>query len=611
MKNLTKIIAFITAMMLVITMCGCSKVKRTKAARGNITGKVYDSNGKVLSGAKVEIYGGSPSTTTDALGKYVLSNLSPGQYKVVATNASNTVIIIVDVVQGETTENCDLTFKVADGLPPLVTDVKIASLTENIAAITWTTNEAASSNIDYATGSIGLSYTMIASDPSMVTDHSLELTNLLPGHTYHFRIRCRDFYGNEGISSDYQFTTPTGNAPATPTGFYVGIATESEKLDLMWISNTEDDLAGYNLYRAETINGNFVKVNNTPIATAEAAVTYQDEGLKIATKYYYYLKAIDVAGNESQPTETYSVVTPGILDENRTWALADSPFIIGGDIRVKGGSVLTIEPGVEVRFSTNSLISDSVGATMTELIVQGGLLASGTEGRPIVFTSAESFPRKANWGGLIFYGTTQAENIMRNCTIMFADTGIRSDGSTPSIENCEFGYCGLALDLGLSTSLNIKGNTIRDCDVGMVSLGSNIRNNLFISCGTAVSLMGDDYFVNNTIDSIIGIEVPAASRPTIKNNIITYTNSLSEGLYGINQKDATASPSVEYNDFYNYSHPYNGMEASGTGNIASDPLFIGGTVFDYHLQTVAAGYASDSPCLTSGESGSQMGVYGP
>ena len=53
------------------------------------------------------------------------------------------------------------------------------------------------------------------------------------------------------------------------------------------------------------------------------------------------------------------------------------------------------------------------------------------------------------------------------------------------------------------------------------------------------------------------------------------------------------------------------MEASGTGNIASDPLFIGGTVFDYHLQTVAAGYASDSPCLTSGESGSQMGVYGP
>ena len=611
MKNLTKIIAIITAMMLVITMCGCSKVKNSKAARGSITGKVYDSNGKVLSGAKVEIYGGNPSTTTDYMGKYLLSGLEPGQYKVVATNAGKTVIIIVDVVQGQTTENCDLTFKVLDGLPPLITEVKIASLSENIATITWKTNEAADSFIDYATGSIGLSYTMSASDTGMVTDHILELTNLTPGLTYHFRIKCRDFEGNVGISSDYQFTTPTGSAPATPTGFYVGIATESEKLDLMWISNTEEDLAGYNLYRAEGANGTFIKVNGSPIPNMEAAVTYKDEGLKIATKYYYYLKAVDVAGNESQPTDTHSAVTPGILDENRTWTLADSPYIICGDIRVKGGSLLTIDPGVEVRFSTDSIISDSLGATMTELIIQGGLIASGTSSKPIRFTSAESFPRKSVWGGLIFYGTTQADNIMRNCTIMFADTGIKSDGSTPSIENCEFGYCGLALDLGLSTSLNIKGNTIRDCDVGMVSLNSNIRNNLFISCGTAVSLMGSDYFENNTIDCITGVEIPAASKPTIKNNIITYTNTLSQGLYGINQKDENASPTVEYNDIYNLSYPYNGMTVSGPGNIASDPLFIGGTIFDYHLQTTEAGYASDSPCLTSGESGCQMGVYGP
>ena len=72
MKNLTKIIALIVAVVFVITMSGCSKVKKSKAARGNITGKVYDTNGKVLSGAKVEIYGGSPSTVTDHIGQYVL-----------------------------------------------------------------------------------------------------------------------------------------------------------------------------------------------------------------------------------------------------------------------------------------------------------------------------------------------------------------------------------------------------------------------------------------------------------------------------------------------------------------------------------------------------------
>lgn len=596
--------------MLVITMCGCSNSKKTKAARGSITGKVYDSNGKILPGAMVSIYGTTNNTTTNDLGQYVLSDIEAGQYKVVATYASNSVIIIADVEQGKTTENADLTFKVKDGLPPVITGVAVENTTENIATITWTTNESSDSIVDYATGSIGLAYTMQVADYGMVTMHSMVLNNLLPGTTYHFRVRCHDFEQNEGISSDYQFTTPTGDAPAMPKGFYVGVSTESEKLDLMWLSNTETDLAGYNLYRATSANGEFAKVNASPIPNASAAVTYQDEGLKIATKYYYYLKAIDVAGNESPKTDTLSVLTPGILDENRTWTYAESPYIVNGDIRIKGGSVLTIEPGVEVRFASKDYTPDSIGATMTELIVQGGLLASGTENKPITFTSAENFPRKECWGGVIFYGTNQAENILRHVTVLFAETGIKSEGATPSIENCEFGYCGTAMDMGLSTSLNIKGNTIRDCTIGLFSNGSNVRNNLFISCGLAISAMGDDYIENNTIDSISCIDI-INGRPTIKNNIFTYGNPLSEGLYGINLKEATASPTVEYNNFYNLSHPYNGMTSTGTANISSDPLFIGGIPFDYHLQTKEAGYASDSPSLKAGSDNCQQGCYGP
>ncbi len=609
MKNFSRLIAVVIAVMLVVTMCGCTKIKNTKATKGSISGKVYDSNGKVLHGARVELYGGTVSTTTDDMGKYVLSNIEEGQYKVVATHASQTVVIIVDVKQGETTENADLTFKVTDGLPPLITNVSIINTDENIATITWTTNEPSDSFIDYATGAIGLGYTMTASDTAMVTEHSLALTKLLPGLTYHFRVKSTDFERNQGISSDYQFTTPTGDAPATPEGFFVGVSTQSEKLELMWLSNSEDDLAGYNLYRSTSANGNFARVNASPIPNASAAVNYVDEGLKIATKYYYYLKAVDVAGNESQPTDISSVVTPGILDENRTWTYSESPYIITGDIRIKGGSVLTIEPGVEVKFTTKDMTPDSLGATMTELIVQGGLIASGTEGRHITFTSAEAFPRKNVWGGVLFYGTNQAENIMRNVTVMFADTGVKSDGATPSIENCEFGYCGVGLDLGLSTSLNIKGNTIRDCEVGMVSFGSNIRNNLFVSCGVAASLMGNDYFENNTVDSIIGIEIPAGT-PVIRNNIITY-NSTTKGIYGINQTETIASPTVEYNDIFNMSIAYNNMTGTGTANIDSDPLFIGGIPYDYRLQTVEAGYASDSPCLKAGEGNTQIGRYGP
>ena len=53
------------------------------------------------------------------------------------------------------------------------------------------------------------------------------------------------------------------------------------------------------------------------------------------------------------------------------------------------------------------------------------------------------------------------------------------------------------------------------------------------------------------------------------------------------------------------------MTGTGTANIDSDPLFIGGIPYDYRLQTVEAGYASDSPCLKAGEGNTQIGRYGP
>ena len=610
MKNFTKIIVMLTAMIFVVNLYGCGSVKNTKAARGNITGKVFDSNGKILPGARVEIYGGSSSTVTDAMGTYVISGLESGQYKVVATNASNSVIIVVNVVQGETTENCNLTFKVSDNLPPLITLVTISEISENVATITWTTNEPSDSTIDYATGPVGLPYNMSASDYGMVTAHSVALTGLVPGQTYHFRAKSKDFDKNEGVSSDYQFTTPTGDAPATPTGFGVSVSSQTEKLYLTWLSNSETDLAGYNLYRKDTFNGSFTKVNTSPIPNKEGAVDYTDEGLKIGKKYYYYLKAVDTAGNESQQTETLSAVTPGILDENRTWTLDDSPYILRGDLRVRGGSVLTIEPGVQVKFAQSDITPDSLGATMSELIIQGGLLAQGTTAKPITFTSAENFPRKSSWGGIIFSGTTQAENIMRYSVIMFADYGIKSEGSTPSIENCEFGYCGVGIDAGLSTSLNIKGNTLRDCEIGLTSFGSNIRNNFFISNGVGAVLMGTDYFEYNTVDSIIGVDILAGT-PNIKNNIFVY-NSNTKGIYGINQTTEIATPTISYNDFYNIALCYNGVKVStGTTNLNENPLFIGGIPFDYHLQTQSDGYASDSPCLKAGEGNTQMGAYGP
>jgi hypothetical protein len=603
-------IVILLAIMVLFGATGC--LKSSSPVKGNVTGKVFDTNGKALFEVRVELYGGNQAVLTDELGRYSMSSIEPGEKKLVATYEGQSVVKIVTIPRGDTLENADITFSVVDGLPPVITDVSTQNLTENSVDIVWKTNEPADSYVDYASGPVGLSYTSIASDSSMVTEHKITLSGLLPGRTYHYRVRSFDFERNEGVSSDYQFATPSGDAPIVPLNFAIKAPDVMEKITLNWSANSETDLAGYNLYRAESAAGPFSRVNANPISEgsdASGTFTFVDEGLKIAVKYYYQLKAVDSAGNESASTSTLSVVTPGTLAENRTWSLAESPFTVQGDIRIRGGAVLTIEPGVEVKFTRSDSLPDPQGASMTDLIVQGGLMATGESGKHIVFTSAESFPRKSNWGGIAFIGTNQAENLMRYCTVMFADQGVKSEGSTPSVENSEFGLCGVGLNIGLSTALNVRYNTIRDCDIGIISSNSNIRNNLLIDNQTGISILGNDFFEHNTVDCLIGVQVDFGN-PVIRNNIISYTGS-TKAIYGINQTQTLATPTMSFNDIYNYTYAFNGTSATGTSNLEVDPLFIGGNPFDYNLQTVAAGYASDSPCLTSGENGVQMGRYGP
>ncbi|HQG30160.1 MAG TPA: carboxypeptidase regulatory-like domain-containing protein, partial [Candidatus Ozemobacteraceae bacterium] len=226
--NGKRIFILVLMLLAVGSITGC--LQSSSPMMGNVTGKVFDSNGHVLKGATVEIYGGNHKVSTDELGRYTITGVEPGEKRIVATYQGRSVVINVNIIRGETLENADLTFAVIDGIPPVITDVAVGSLTENVAVITWVTNESSDSLVDYATGPIGVgTYTFQASDSAMVLDHSIQLSGLLPGVTYHFRVRSRDFALNEGISSEYQFMTPSGDAPATPVGFTVSPSVEMER----------------------------------------------------------------------------------------------------------------------------------------------------------------------------------------------------------------------------------------------------------------------------------------------------------------------------------------------------------------------------------------------
>jgi RHS repeat-associated protein len=68
----------------------------------------------------------------------------------------------------------------------------------------------------------------------------------------------------------------------------------------------------------------------------------------------------------------------GDITTNTTWTLANSPYVVTGTINVQSPAVLTIEPGVVVKFDTGANLLALAGATLT---------ANGTSTAPIVFTS--------------------------------------------------------------------------------------------------------------------------------------------------------------------------------------------------------------------------------
>lgn len=97
------------------------------------------------------------------------------------------------------------TTSAGDTTPPVISGTSAGTVTFSGATITWTTNEAADTQIEYGlTTSYG---TLSVPNPALVTSHSQPLGNLAASTTYHYRVKSRDAAGNQATSADATFTT--------------------------------------------------------------------------------------------------------------------------------------------------------------------------------------------------------------------------------------------------------------------------------------------------------------------------------------------------------------------------------------------------------------------
>ena len=122
-------------------------------------------------------------------------------------------------------------------------------------------------------------------------------TNVPPG-TYSYTVRALDAAGNLSDEGDGAgVTVPDTTAPSAPGNLTV--TAELGQVELSWDAAGDDvGVTAYEVYREDTL-----------IATLGAATSYTDTGLATGA-YGYAVRALDAAGNRSDPSNTATGTVP-------------------------------------------------------------------------------------------------------------------------------------------------------------------------------------------------------------------------------------------------------------------------------------------------------------
>lgn len=93
---------------------------------------------------------------------------------------------------------------------------------------------------------------------------------------------------------------------ATPPLPPVGIRTVSldNAVDIGWIANQEQDLAGYKVFVSDRYDGKYTLIGSTP------KTDFVDRGARNGITYYYAVSAYDYSGNESELSRDVAYDTP-------------------------------------------------------------------------------------------------------------------------------------------------------------------------------------------------------------------------------------------------------------------------------------------------------------
>jgi peroxiredoxin len=195
-----------------------------------------------------------------------------------------------------------------DTTPPVISEAKVSDITETNAIITWQTDEPATSQVMICESDGGCTWT--EPDENLVTDHSVNLSDLKPNTTYHFTATSTDAKGNQATAEGDLNTL----AQAAATTLAISGVNASNITDLSATIGWVTDKAATSQLEYGTTNayGSTTTLDQNLNTSHSITLT----GLKPSTTYHFKVKSEDATGNEAtsqdQTFATRSTVSAAI-----------------------------------------------------------------------------------------------------------------------------------------------------------------------------------------------------------------------------------------------------------------------------------------------------------
>jgi uncharacterized protein (TIGR03790 family) len=175
----------------------------TVTAGASATGTVYLNENAPAGGIVVNLATNNgavsvPPTVTVPAGNSIVS------FPIVTSAISAGTSVSIGASYDGALATATLTVNVAP-VPPVISGVTAGAMTSSGATITWTTDQASSSEVAYGTTS-GYG-SLSALNQALVTSHSVMLTGLTASTTYHYQVQSQSSQGAVATSGDYTFST--------------------------------------------------------------------------------------------------------------------------------------------------------------------------------------------------------------------------------------------------------------------------------------------------------------------------------------------------------------------------------------------------------------------